>query len=68
MEDILRRGQESGEFGDFTIRSMALMIRGTMEAIPPYQQAYPGVDVEAYGEDLVLFFERACRVKRPAKP
>ncbi len=26
MEDILRRGQESGEFGEFTVRTMALSL------------------------------------------
>jgi AcrR family transcriptional regulator len=68
LQDILRRGQEAGEFGEFDVRSMALMIRGTTEMIPPYLDAYPGLDTEAYGRDLVLFFERACGVKRPRKP
>lgn len=68
LEDILRRGQEAGEFGDFDVRSMALMIRGATEMIPPYMDAYPGLDTEAYGRDLVLFFERACGVKRPRSP
>ena len=68
LEDILRRGQESGEFGEFDVRSMALMIRGTTEMIPPYLDAYPTLDPVAYGKDLVLFIERACRVKRPVRP
>jgi AcrR family transcriptional regulator len=63
FEDILRRGQESGEFGDFPIRSMALMMRATLEAIPTYASAYPDLDLTAYGQDLITLFERACDVR-----
>ena len=67
--DILRRGQEAGEFGDFDPRSMAMMIRATIEAMPTYTLAYPDLDIDAYGRDLVTFFERAVGAdKRPAKP
>lgn len=65
FEDILRRGQEAGQFGEFDVRSMALMMRATLEAIPTFLTAYPGLDVESYGRDLITFFERACAV-RPA--
>jgi AcrR family transcriptional regulator len=68
LEDILRRGQEAGEFGQFDVRSMALMIRGTTETIPPYLEAYPNLDPEEYGRDLMLFIERACGVPRPQRP
>lgn len=68
LVDLLLRGQRSGEFGEFDVRSMALMIRAATEMIPPYLDAYPGFDPEAYGRDLVLFFERACGVKAARKP
>jgi AcrR family transcriptional regulator len=67
LEDILRRGQEAGEFGEFTVRSMAMMMRATLEAIPAYLASYPGLDPVAYGQDLITFFERACRARRPGK-
>jgi len=60
--DILRRGQEAGEFGEFEPRSMAMMIRATLEAMPTYVLAYPDLDIDAYGADLVTFFERAMGV------
>lgn len=62
LADILRRGQEAGEFGEFTVRSMALMIRATLEAIPTFMTAYPDLDLAAYGQDLITLFERACAV------
>lgn len=67
LEDILRRGQEAGEFGEFPVRSMALMVRATLEAVPVYLSSYPGLDAIAYGQDLVTFFERACLARRPRK-
>jgi TetR/AcrR family fatty acid metabolism transcriptional regulator len=68
LEDILRRGQSSGEFGEFGIRSMAMMMRATLEEIPTYVIAYPGLDLAGYGRDLITFFERACGVRPPARP
>lgn len=59
--DILRRGQEAGEFGEFDARSMAMMIRATLEALPTYMIAYPDLDIDAYGADLTTFFERALQ-------
>lgn len=66
--DILRRGQEEGEFGKFEPRSMAMMIRATLEALPSYVLAYPDLDIDAYGRDLVTFFERALGATQQPKP
>lgn len=63
LEDILRRGQTAGEFARFPVRSMALMIRATLEALPTYRTAYPDLDLPAYGRDLLTQFERACGVR-----
>ena len=62
LEEILRRGQESGELGEFDIRSMALMIRSTLEALPHTARGYPDLDLTAYGQNLITFFERGCGV------
>jgi AcrR family transcriptional regulator len=67
LEDILRRGQAAGEFGEFPLRSMALMMRATLEAVPIYLTDYPGLDAVAYGQDLITFFERACLARRPGR-
>lgn len=66
--DILRRGQEAGEFGEFEPRAMAMMIRATLEALPNYAIAYPDLDIDAYGAELVTFFERALQAESPGQP
>jgi hypothetical protein len=65
LEDILRRGQEAGQFGEFSVRSMAMMMRATLEAIPTFVTAYPDLDLTTYGQDLITFFERACSTTQP---
>jgi hypothetical protein len=44
-----------------------LSLRGTLEAIPSQMIAYPGLDLEAYREDLITYFDRACQVKKPRR-
>jgi len=68
IEDILRRGQEADEFGEFDARSMAMMIRATLEAMPRYVLAYPELDIDSYGRDLVTFFERSLQADQAARP
>ncbi|MGH3878740.1 MAG: TetR/AcrR family transcriptional regulator [Actinophytocola sp.] len=68
LVDILRRGQEAHEFGEFDTRSMAMMIRATIEAMPTYAIAYPDLDIDGYGADLMTFFERALQAGQPPKP
>ncbi len=68
IEDILRRGRDAGEFGEFPVRSTAMMIRATLEAMPAYVTAYPELDVAGYGRDLVTLFERALGVGQRASP
>ena len=63
LEEILRRGQKSGEFGEFSVRSMAMTLRATLEALPTYAIAYPGLDLDTHGRELVALFERACGVR-----
>lgn len=67
LVDILHRGQEAGEFGEFDVRSMAMMIRATIEAVPTYVVAYPDLDPIAYGQQLITYFERACGARRPRR-
>jgi AcrR family transcriptional regulator len=67
IEDILRRGQQSGEFGQFSVRSMALTLRGTLEALPSHVIAYPDLDLDLHREQLIAIFDRACAVRKPDK-
>jgi AcrR family transcriptional regulator len=63
IEDILRRGREAGEFGEFPLRATALVIRSTLEAMPSHAIGYPDLDLDAYGRDLVTLFERMLGVE-----
>lgn len=59
IEDILRRGQESGEFGSFTIRTTALTLRAALETLPERLVTWPDLDLDGYARDLITLFERA---------
>lgn len=59
IEDILRRGQECGEFGTFPIRTMALTLRAALETLPERLTTWPDLDLDSYARDLIALFERA---------
>ncbi|MGB8405466.1 MAG: TetR/AcrR family transcriptional regulator [Mycobacterium sp.] len=59
---ILAAGQQDHEFGDFPIASMALAIRGAVNAVVEQILREPDFDARAYGEDLVAIFGSAVAV------
>ena len=61
---ILTAGQQDREFGDFPTGSMALALRGAVNAVVEKILRDPGFDASAYGEDLVALFGRAVAVNR----
>ncbi|GAB1816717.1 TetR/AcrR family transcriptional regulator [Mycobacterium sp. MUNTM1] len=61
---ILTAGQQGQEFGDFPIASMALALRGAVNAVAEKILREPDFDAHAYGEDLVAIFGRAVAVNR----
>jgi AcrR family transcriptional regulator len=63
VEKVLHWGRQTGEFGDFDTRVMAISIRAAIDAVPPMLSAdlSPGLDLTAYGEELADLFERATR-------
>jgi AcrR family transcriptional regulator len=61
---ILIAGQESDEFGDFPVSSMAVALRGAVNAAVEKILREPDFDAAAYGEDLVAIFGRATGVRR----
>ncbi|QUQ65605.1 TetR/AcrR family transcriptional regulator [Kutzneria sp. CA-103260] len=61
LRDILRRGQQAGQFGEFNTRTMAMTIRAAIDAIGPQLTALPDLDLDGYTTDLVALFDRATR-------
>lgn len=61
---ILTAGQEDREFGDFPVSSVALAVRGAVNAVVEKILRDPDFDAHAYGEDLVAIFDRVVAVNR----
>jgi AcrR family transcriptional regulator len=61
---ILQAGQRDGEFGDFPVESMAIALRGAINAVVEKILREPDYDARGYGEDLVEIFGRAVRSPR----
>jgi AcrR family transcriptional regulator len=61
VEQILRRGQESGEFRAFDSRVMALVVQRAVDGLPFLLATYPDVDVDAYAREVVTLFDLATR-------
>ena len=61
LQDMLQRGQHSGEFRDFATRTMAMTIRAAIDAIGPQLSVIPDLDLEAYARDLVSLFHHATK-------
>jgi AcrR family transcriptional regulator len=55
---ILQAGQRDGEFGDFPVESMAIALRGAVNAVVEKILREPDYDARGYGEDLVQIFGR----------
>lgn len=56
---ILAAGQADGEFGDFPPGSMAIALRGAVNAVVEKILRQPEFDARSYGEDLVRIFDKA---------
>ncbi|MEV0106290.1 TetR/AcrR family transcriptional regulator [Nocardia sp. NPDC050799] len=56
LEQILRDGQESGEFRDFAPRPMALAIRAAVDAAAGHLVADTDFDIDSYTGELVTLF------------
>ncbi|WP_314173757.1 TetR/AcrR family transcriptional regulator [Streptomyces winkii] len=63
LEPLLAEGQRSGEFRDFDVRSMAVIIRGAVDAAAQRLSGDPGpgFDFDAYTRELVDTFTCATR-------
>ncbi|HZE41026.1 MAG TPA: TetR/AcrR family transcriptional regulator [Stackebrandtia sp.] len=59
LEALLAEGQRTGEFRDFDPRSMAVIIRGAIEAAGQRLRGEPGLDFDAYTREVVATFTLA---------
>lgn len=64
IEQMLREGQEHGEFRDFSPRVLAVALLGSLEAIPGELFAHPETDVAAYAKELSMTYDLAVRRSR----
>jgi AcrR family transcriptional regulator len=61
VADILRWGQNSGEFRTFDPTIMATLVQRAVDGLPFLLDANPGVDPLAYGDEVATAFARATR-------
>jgi Transcriptional regulator len=61
LEQILRKGQQNGEFRVFDLRVMAVSIRRAIDALPPLLVVHPNLDIIFYAQELATLFDRATR-------
>ncbi|MFC4115769.1 TetR/AcrR family transcriptional regulator [Nonomuraea zeae] len=64
LEKLLEWGQQSGEFRDFDKRSMAVSIRGAIDAVPGRLIHEPDCDLELLTRELITTFTIATRSQR----
>lgn len=61
LENLLRKGQQDGEFRSFDPHVLAVTIRRAIDAVPGLLMVDPDLDVDAYARELVTLFDRATR-------
>ncbi|PRY02280.1 TetR/AcrR family transcriptional regulator [Allonocardiopsis opalescens] len=61
LEHLLAEGQRAGEFRDFDARSMAVMIRGAVDAAAQRLRGGTAFNFDAYTRELVAAFDLATR-------
>ena len=65
LEDLLRRGQKSGELRSFDPVVMAHAVQRSIDGLPFVLERAPGTDCAAYGRELAALFELATRIDAP---
>ncbi|QVQ53433.1 TetR family transcriptional regulator [Spiractinospora alimapuensis] len=61
LEELLRWGQETGEFRAFDRRVLAVTFQGALDTMFAYWVAYPDHDLEDHAWQLAEIFDRATR-------
>lgn len=66
IEQLLRGGQRSGEFGEFDPKVMAMVVRQAIDGVLLQLRVRPELDLARYTRELVSIIETAT-AKRPTK-
>src|ERR1700685_4651941 len=61
LETLLRSGQDSGQFREFSARVMAVTIRNSIDALGTLLAADPGLDLKLHANELTTLFNLATR-------
>jgi len=61
LEGLLAQGQASGEFREFDVRAVAIMIRSAVDAAGQRLVEEPEFDFESYTRELIAVFTRVVR-------
>ena len=61
IEQLLRAGQSSGDFGQFAPRVMAMAVRQAIDGVLLQLRTEPELDLDEYARELVELFDRATR-------
>ena len=67
VTQVLRLGQSRGSLGTFDAEVLATLMKAALDDLLTRYADDPGLDLEAYGAELVGLFERAAR-PGPAGP
>jgi TetR/AcrR family fatty acid metabolism transcriptional regulator len=65
LEKLLRRGQERGEFREFSTRVMAVAIRNAIDGLASQLAVDPKLNLESYANELATIFDLATRKPPP---
>jgi len=68
VERMLRLGQDKGSLGAFDARVTAAFVKAALDDLLVQYADDPGLDLEAYGAELVRLLERATRPGPPDGP
>lgn len=61
LTDLLRKGQDAGEFGTFAADHVAVALRAAIDAVTELLRADQNASVHGYGAELADLFERGVR-------
>jgi hypothetical protein len=64
LEEILRAGQQAGEFRSFDVTVMATLIQRAVDGLPFLLANQPHLDIAAYAREVALVFDLATRLTR----
>lgn len=67
LQDVLRRGQDRGEFRGFDPLVIATMIQRPLETLITLLQSTPELDLDTYGTEFVTAVELATRAEPGAR-